>query len=171
MVLTFFFVLFAVTAIVSAFLVITRRSPIYSALFLALTLAAQAGLFTLLGAFFIGVIQILIYAGAIMILFLFVILSLDPTESLGVLRSPVVRVASGFAVVVLVVQLVLAIRRSAIAWKPVTLSTGEGAEEYVAALGKDIFTTYLVPFEIGSVLLLVAVLGAVVLAQKKRKDE
>lgn len=167
----FFFTLFAVTSVVSAFMVITRRSPIYSALFLALTLAAQAGLFTLLGAFFIGVIQILIYAGAIMILFLFVILSLDPSESMGVLRSPVVRVASGFAVVLLLVQLVLALRHSTLAWEPVPLSAGEGSMDHVAALGRDIFTTYLVPFEIGTVLLLVAVLGAVVLAQKNGKDE
>jgi len=136
MIMIFFFSLFAVTSIVSAVLVITRRSPIYSALFLALTLAAQAGLFTLLGAFFIGVMQILIYAGAIMILFLFVILSLDPSESMEVLRSPILRVVSGFTAAVLVVQLVLAVRHSNLAWDPVFLSAGEmplfcfGSEQY-----------------------------------------
>jgi NADH-quinone oxidoreductase subunit J len=164
---TFFFILFAVVSVVSALLVITRRSPVYAVLFLAVTLCAQAGLFTLLGAFFIGVIQVLIYAGAILVLFLFVVLSLDPKKSRGVLRSPVARVASGVVVVLLAVQLALALRRSRVVQAPIQLASDTGEVEHVGALGQELFTAYLVPFEIGSVLLLVAVLGAVVLAYRK----
>ncbi|MFC1572262.1 NADH-quinone oxidoreductase subunit J [Candidatus Eisenbacteria bacterium] len=167
--LVFFFILFAVTSVLSALLVITRRSPVYAVLFLALTLCAQAGLFTLLGAFFIGVMQVVIYAGAILVLFLFVVLSLDPTESRGVLRRPAIRGASAVVVLLLAAQLIYALRESKMGQSPLKLSPGSGDTEHVAVLGKELFTTYLVPFEIGSVLLLVAVLGAVVLAYRKGK--
>jgi len=165
----FFFILFSVTSVVAAFLVITRRAPLYSALFLAVTLCAQAGLFTLLGAVFVGVIQILIYAGAILILFLFVIMSLERTESRWVLRNPVVKAISGITVGVLVVQMLYALWRSDSAAEPLILTGGPRGEDHIAVLGKELFTRYLVPFEIGSILLLVAVLGAVVLAYKRGK--
>jgi NADH-quinone oxidoreductase subunit J len=165
----FFFILFSVTSVVAALLVITRRAPLYSALFLAVTLCAQAGLFTLLGAVFVGVIQILIYAGAILILFLFVIMSLERTESQWVLRNPVVRAISGITVGVLVVQMLYSLWRSNSAAEPLILTGGPRGEDHIAILGKELFTRYLVPFEIGSILLLVAVLGAVVLAYKRGK--
>lgn len=165
--MTFFFVVFALVSVAAALLVITQRSPLYSALFLALTLCAQAGLFTLLGAFFVGVIQILIYAGAILILFLFVIMSLDPAESPRIVRRPAMRVASGLVAGLLVLLLLFALSRSRLVREPF-LSGGDEGAGHVALLGKELFSTYLVPFEIGTVLLLVAVLGAVVLAHRQK---
>jgi len=165
----FFFILFAGVSVVSSLIVITRRSPLYSALFLAVTLCAQAGLFTLLGAFFIGVIQIMIYAGAILILFLFVIMSLERTESRWVLKNPIVRAVSSITVGLLVAQMLYALWRSDTVREPLVLTGGPRGEDHIAVLGNELFTQYLVPFEIGSVLLLVAVLGAVVLAYKRGK--
>lgn len=167
--MTFFFIVFAVISVGAAILVITQKSPLYSALFLALTLCAQAGLFTLLGAFFVGVIQILIYAGAILILFVFVIMSLDPRESPRVLRRPALRVASGLVAGLLVLLLVYAVMQSHRVREPLTVAGGEEGLDHVSLLGRELFGRYLVPFEIGTVLLLVAVLGAVVLAQRQRR--
>jgi NADH-quinone oxidoreductase subunit J len=138
---------------------------------LAVTLCAQAGLFSLLGAFFIGIIQILIYAGAIMILFLFVILSLDPEEGRGVVRSVAVRVGSSLFVGILILQLLYFLWQSSQQRKPAVLSFEVGEMDNVTTLGRDLFTKYIVPFEIGSVLLLVAVLGAVVLAHRQTKEK
>ncbi|MFQ6103053.1 MAG: NADH-quinone oxidoreductase subunit J [Candidatus Glassbacteria bacterium] len=167
--MTFLFLFFAAVSVVPALFVITRRSPLYSALFLAITLTGQAGLFTLLGAFFVGIIQILIYAGAIMILFLFVIMSLDPEEGRSIVSSTSVQIGSGLVVGVLIIQLFYALAHSGNAHKPVTYIPQQGSMDHVALLGKELFSTYLVPFEIGSVLLLVAVLGAVVLAHRHRR--
>jgi NADH-quinone oxidoreductase subunit J len=165
---TFFFLIFAVVSVAAALLVITQRSPLYAALFLALTLCAQAGLFTLLGAFFVGVIQVLIYAGAILILFLFVIMSLNPEETTVIPRRVDLRVASGFIGGLLVLLLLYALSRSRPASAPMSTGAAEGAG-HVELLGEELFSTYLVPFEIGTVLLLVSILGAVVLAARHRR--
>ena len=164
------FWILAVVAVVSALMVVTRPNPMHSALWLLVTFFSLAGVYLLLNAEFVAAIQIIIYAGAILVLFLFVVLSLDPKESRGVLRSPPVRGASAVVVILLTLQLVYALRQSKVAQSPLTLSSGAGDVEHVAALGRELFTAYLVPFEIGSVLLLVAVLGAVVLAHRKGKS-
>ena len=165
--MTLFFIVFAAASLVSALLVITRRSPLYAALFLAVTLCAQAGLFTLLGAYFIGIIQVLIYAGAIMILFLFVIMSLDPEEASEVVGSVPVLVGSGLVVVTLVGELLYSLLKSSRMRGAHSAMFEGGGSDHVAVLGRELFTRYLVPFEIGSVLLLVAVLAAVVLAHRQ----
>jgi NADH-quinone oxidoreductase subunit J len=167
--MTVFFLLFALLSIGSAVMVITRTSPVYAALFLVLTLAAQAGLFTMLGAFFIGMLQLLVYAGAIMVLFAFIIMTVDPGTGREIIRSRVTWIIGGATVLLLAAQLIYALwldpaSRSAAADLTRTSELGS-----VESIGQALFTRYLVPFEIGTVLLLVTVIGAVILAARERR--
>jgi NADH-quinone oxidoreductase subunit J len=163
----YLFYLFAALAVIFAIMVVANpfsRSPVTSAMFLVLTMGCLAGLFTLLHAFFLAAVQILVYAGAVMVLFLFVIMLLD-------LKEEQRRKIKGLALVAGLVSVgsILAIFiRSLLATKP-----GEGAianvEGSTVELGKLLFTNYLLPFEIVSVLLLVAMVGVVLLSKKDLK--
>lgn len=162
---------FAGLAVIAAGMCITRRSPVASALWLIMTLFCLAVLFTLLDAPFIGVLQVLVYAGAIMVLFLFVIMLLNlgrpgPGDMKGLVGAGI----AGLLGVALLVQL----RGLAQASPPQVIQLPAGAVEalqrqqgVVGAVAGPLFDTYLVPFEITSVLLLAAVVGAVVLAKRK----
>ncbi len=162
---------FAGLAIGSAYLCITRRNPVASALWLVVTLFALAALFVLLDAQFIAVLQVLVYAGAIMVLFLFVIMLLN----IGRATRSDIKGAWGLGVGVLLAGLVMVqlwvLRFSA---PPPQLTLPQGAmaraaaeQGMVAAVARPLFSTYLVPFEITSILLLAALVGAVVLAKRK----
>ena len=162
---------FAVLAMGSGLLCITRRNPVSSALWLVVTLFALAGLFVLLDAQFIAVLQVLVYAGAIMVLFLFVIMLLN----IGRATRSDMKSAWGLGVGVLLAGLMmvqlLALRFGA---PPSQLTLPPGAmarmaveQGMVAAVARPLFSTYLVPFEITSILLLAALVGAVVLAKRK----
>ena len=166
------FWLFAADAIASAFLCITRRSPLASALWLVNTLFAIAAMFVLLEAHFIAAIQVLVYAGAIMVLFLFVIMLLNlGREQRGDMVGWVGRVVVFAIGVLLVVELWVvtrvlpdeAIRLPAGAMADLSAEHG-GA---VGAVGLPLFRDFLIPFEITSVLLLAAIIGAVVLAKRR----
>lgn len=181
---TIVFWIFAAWAVVSALLCITRENPVASALWLVSTMFALAGIFVLLNAEFIAAIQVLVYAGAVMVLFLFVIMLLNvdavPTEWK---RWPGWVLAVGVAGV-LVAELVtlraysperlarevstmpdsLAIPAYVF---PGTIATGPDPRGVVGTLAEPLFQAYLIPFEITSVLLLAAVIGAVVLAKKR----
>lgn len=152
-------------AVVTALLMVTRRNPITSALWLAACFFAFAGLFITLSAHFIGVIQVLLYAGAIMVLFVFVImlLNLGPDElKARVLRFPVL--LGGAVTLYLFVLLLLTLL------KPVEgAGFSEMTADYgnVAPIGRLLFTKYLVPFEMTSILLLIAIVGSVVMAKRK----
>jgi NADH-quinone oxidoreductase subunit J len=169
------FYLFAAVAVLASLLVIAQRNPIYSVLFLIASFGALSGLYVLLEAPFVAVIQIIVYAGAIMVLFLFVVMLLnapheDTEEDLerGV-RPPSagrVRVFGGLLAVALVGELiwvVLASRRAPIA------IAGEGVSS-VRVIGRALFTEYAFPFEVTSVLILVALVGSVVLARRERGE-
>ena len=162
---------FAVLTMGSALLCITMRNPVSSALWLVVTLFALAGLFVLLDAQFIAVLQVLVYAGAIMVLFLFVIMLLN----IGRATRSDIKGAWGLGVGVLLAGLMmvqlLALRFGA---PPPQLTLPAGAmaraaaeQGMVAAVARPLFSTYLVPFEITSILLLAALVGAVVLAKRK----
>jgi NADH-quinone oxidoreductase subunit J len=162
---------FAGLAIGSAYLCITRRNPVASALWLVVTLFALAALFVLLDAQFIAVLQVLVYAGAILVLFLFVIMLLN----IGRATRSDIKGAWGLGVGVLLAGLMmvqlLALRFDA---PPPQLTLPQGAmaraaaeQGMVAAVARPLFSTYLVPFEITSILLLAALVGAVVLAKRK----
>ncbi|MBS4028902.1 MAG: NADH-quinone oxidoreductase subunit J [Ignavibacteriales bacterium] len=153
-------------AIASAVLVVTRKHALYSALFMIVNMCSLAVLYLMLQAQFIAIIQILVYAGAIMVLFLFVIMLLN----LGEENSPKPKILSmktfGYALcVVLLAQFVFAF--SKITSDTTQLSPNAAHMGTVEYIGKVLFTEYLFPFEAVSFLLLAAIIGAVVLAKKK----
>ena len=140
------------------------RNPVTSAMFLVLTIVSMAGLFVLLHAFFLAAVQILVYAGAVMVLFLFVIMLLD-------LKEEARRHFKTFGVVtgVLSVGALAAIAIRAIATSGVGAGLQPQVEGATGTLGKLLFTQYLLPFEIVSVLLLVAMVGVILLSKKDLK--
>ncbi len=161
---------FAAAAVLSAFLCITRRSPVASALWLVNTLFALAAIFVLLDAHFIAALQVLVYAGAIMVLFLFVIMLLNlrgqTTDMLG-WAGRLVMLALGLLLVVELWVLTriapdeeLRLPSQAI----IEMTEEQGA---VRVISEPLFRDFLLPFEITSVLLLAAIVGAVVLAKRR----
>src|SRR3989442_843462 len=167
---------FAALAVLSAAMCITRRNPVASALWLVLTLFALAALFVVLDAQFIAVLQVLVYAGAIMVLFLFVIMLLN----LGRAGPSDIKGPAGLAVAALLaggLGLQLVVLRDAApgggaggaggGLAPGAMAQLQAQGGIVAAVAQALFAQYLVPFEITSVLLLAAIVGAVVLAKRK----
>lgn len=179
---TVLFFLFSAVALLSAIMMILHRNPIYSAIFLIVTLFALAGFFVLLNAPFVASVHIIVYAGAIMVLFLFVIMLLnlkrDPSRERGKLAR---RAFAALLVVVLLAEIGVLIGASFFAGstdsgsmaEPPLVGLANGASADSAAvgntvnIGRQLFTTYLLPFEIASVLLLVGIIGAVILAKRK----
>jgi NADH-quinone oxidoreductase subunit J len=162
-----FFYLFAALTLLCGFLVVANpftRNPVTSAMFLVLCIVSLAGLFVLLHAFFLAAVQILVYAGAVMVLFLFVIMLLD-------LKEEARRHFKTFAVATGVISVgALAAVTLKTIW---TSGVGQGRtpqiEGATVPLGKMLFTQYLLPFEIVSVLLLVAMVGVILLSKKDLK--
>jgi NADH-quinone oxidoreductase subunit J len=158
-----FYICAAVT-VLAALNVILQRTPVYSALSLIVVLCALAVVYLLLGAEFMAVIQVIVYAGAIMVLFVFVIMLLNAGRETPSQRSRMARwlgvpLVAAFLAEVLVVV-----------WKQFPASGGpapaplDGSPQ---AIGHLLFRNYVLPFEVTSILILVAVLGAVVLAKKE----
>jgi NADH-quinone oxidoreductase subunit J len=161
--------LLAVVTTITAILVIVQRNPVASAIYLIITLFCLAGIYLLLNAQFIAIIQVLVYAGAIMVLFLFVIMLLNlEKEKKIITRHRLQKVVGVFLGVILLAQI-------GMIFNSVLLEGGKGnfPPEKVAAIGNTevvarlLFTDFLLPFEITSVLLLVAIIGAIVLAKKQ----
>jgi NADH-quinone oxidoreductase subunit J len=165
------FYFFAGIAIVSALMTVSRRNPVASALWLVGTFFSLAAIYTLLGAFFIGIIQILVYAGAIMVLFLFVIMLLNLGNDFEPdFRGTVWKVVAAGASLVLLALLVRMVGGTApmiAATDGVDLAAAQVAEYgAVGAIGVPMFLDYVVPLQVTGLLLLVAVVGAVVLAKR-----
>ncbi|HKI01589.1 MAG TPA: NADH-quinone oxidoreductase subunit J [Thermoanaerobaculia bacterium] len=160
---TLIFALFAALALGSSIVVVTHKSPIYATLSLVLTLFAVAALFVLLGAPFVGALQILVYAGAIVVLFLFVImlLNVQKEETAHGSRGPQLWTAIVGAVVFLGMMGLVFWRSGSPAVPPLTAESVS-----LKALARELFSTYLLPFEIVGLLLLVAVIGATVAARR-----
>jgi NADH-quinone oxidoreductase subunit J len=160
------FVGLAAVAAVSGLLVVVQRHALYSAMFLIINMGSLAGLYVLLHAHFVWAVQVLVYAGAIMVLFLFVImlLNLSREEVRWASRDLKRILAAALLSLVLLGELVLVVGfRSAGPSAGPALAPGFGTTETV---GRLLFTTFLFPFEITSVILLVAIVGAMVLAKK-----
>jgi NADH:ubiquinone oxidoreductase subunit 6 (chain J) len=159
------FFVFAALALICAGLVILNRNPVTSAMFLVLTIVSLAGLFVLLNAFFLAAIQILVYAGAVMVLFLFVVMLLDlKTEQRQKIK--LFGIIGGVISVGAVIAIFL---RSLYVTKPgAELAKAEAVGDTVS-LGKMLFSSYVLPFEIVSVLLLVAMVGVILLSKKELK--
>jgi NADH-quinone oxidoreductase subunit J len=167
------FYFFAAIAILCALMTVTRRSPVASALWLIGTFFSLAAIYTLLGAFFIGVIQILVYAGAIMVLFLFVIMLLNlGNEFEPDFRGTVWKVVGAGSALVMLALLARMFGEPVAAplgevAGPALLATQVAEHGAVGAIGVPMFLDFVVPLQVTGILLLVAVVGAVVLAKRK----
>lgn len=164
----YLFILFATLAIASALAMVLNRSTVNSALFLVVNLLSIAGIYLLLKAQFLAVIQVLVYAGAIMVLFLFVIMLLNVDEDESVLDQINVRyIISVFLGVIVLSQLLYITGSLADALPPVDEDMVQAGT--VEAIGDELFTTYILPFEITAILLTAAIVGAIMMAQHKFK--
>jgi len=157
------FYIFAALALACGVMVVLSRNPVNSAMFLVLTIISLAALFVLLHAFFLAAVQVLVYAGAVIVLFLFVIMLLDLKEeqrrkinAFGAITGILSVIAIGF----------IFLRSLASTTVPVPSTLSEGG---TLVLGRTLFTNYALPFEILSVLLLVAMVGVILLSKKDLK--
>ena len=162
------FYLFAAAAVMTAIMVICSRNAVYSALYLIGTLFSLACIFLLLHAEFIAAIQVLVYAGAIMVLFLFVIMLLNVGREKRVPLKLKGQKIAGLALALCLLALLFARTRGVPDPDPIGPYSPERLAEVgnVKAIGWLLFTDYLFPFEITSVLLFVAIIGTVVLARR-----
>ena len=165
---TVLFYLFAGIALLAAINMVAQKRLVYSAISLIICLCAVAALYLLLEAPFIAAVQVIVYAGAIMVLFLFVIMLLDPFSA-SVLRDKkksLIYAGSilGVLCLGLMIPLLRAYKPSLAPRNPENIGGGIGS---VANVGTSLFNKYLLPFEMTSVLILVAVIGIVVLAKRR----
>jgi len=168
---TVLFYVFAGIAIVAAIGVVIARSPVGSLLFMVTTLAAISGTFVLMEAHFLAAVQVIVYAGAIMVLFLFVIMLLNlGHEAQRDLKWGAFSIVSAAVVGGIVGMLALDLRGSdgAVVSGAGAEAIAAATEQYgaVGAIARPLYTTYVVPFEITGILLLVAIVGAIVLAKR-----
>jgi NADH-quinone oxidoreductase subunit J len=159
-----FYILGGLT-VMGALATITRRNPIVAAICLVGTLASSAGLYLLLHASFLAVIQVLVYAGAIMVLFVLVVMSVDhpEREESGLLRGTVTKLIGAAAGVWFLARLIKVVMSPEVKG-PVAVSNDWGD---VYTVGKLLFSDYLFPFEAISLLLLCAIVGAVVVSRAR----
>src|SRR6188768_1346065 len=165
---TIIFYVFAAILIFGALRVITARNPVHSALFLVLCFFTAAALWLLLRAEFLAITLVLVYVGAVMVLFLFVIMMLDVNFD-DLRRNFKSYLPVGAAVGALVLlEMVLVIRVGASAAGTASTATTSGSN--TAALGKLLYVDYVYPFELAAVLLLVAIVAAIALTYRKRRE-
>jgi NADH-quinone oxidoreductase subunit J len=159
------FDLFGLFAVASALLFVTRKSPVAAALWLVNAMFALAALYVMLDAQFVGAVQVLVYAGAIMVVFLFVVmlLNLGHPDEAGDFRSRNIRFGAGAVAIVMLVELLVLTRGKVPEIPPADVPQPNA----VAPVAQILFTEHLLAFELTSVLLLVAIIGAVVLAKRK----
>ena len=162
-----FFCTFASLTLLAAGSVVFNRQPIYSVLSLLVVMFCLASLFVMLGAYFVAALQVLLYAGAVLVLFLFVImlLNLEP-ETLARMRLFTLRTLGTAAAILLFVMLSKVIGSSSVTPSiPSAIPSGR-----VEDIGRLLFERYLLPFELTSFLILAAIIGAVTLAKQKPSE-
>ena len=171
---TILFYVFAAIAVASGALVVSARNPVHSVLFLILAFFNAAGLFVLIGAEFLAMILVIVYVGAVAVLFLFVVMMLD--IDFAELRSGFVRylpIGSAIGVVLLAELLFLFLSWVGALTGPspsITSATGGIALSNTRALGDILYTHYLLAFQMAGLILLVAMIGAIVLTLRHRAD-
>jgi len=168
------FIVSAFVALFGAIMMILQRNAVSSVLYFILSLVAQAALYVQLGAVFVSAILIIVYSGAILVLFLFVImlLNLRGDEELGKPSPPLNNLTKYILAIGLTVELGFIIK-STIFTRPVPTGVmGGGFEDFGSAeqVATLLFTRYLYPFELTSILLLAAIVGAVIIAKKEHAD-
>ncbi len=172
---SFHFYLFGLIAVVSALAFVTRKSPVSAALWLVTTMFCLAALYVMMDAQFIGVMQVLVYAGAIMVVFVFVVmlLNLGDAAAISDIRGKWGRLMAGFLGLALLAGIMALMRspmdlRLVVPAIPVTVNSTGGI---IGGVASSLFREYLLAFELTSVLLLVAITGAVVLGRKRSVND
>jgi len=160
-----FFAVFALVAIISAVNVVVQTHPISSALSLIGVMVSLAALYLLLGADFLAMAQIIVYAGAIMVLFVFTIMLLNTGGETGTSSRRTVTIAGIPALVALLALLCYSLQRLYPSSVRVVFGGFGGGDAH--SIGTALFRQYLLPFEVTSILILIAILGAIVLARKE----
>ncbi len=167
----YLFVGFGALLLASAVMVVLHKNPVTSALFLVLSFCSLAGIYLLLQAEFIGLVQIIVYAGAIMVLFLFVIMYLNLQHDIE--RGAHIALRRGIGWMVGALLLMFAALLMVRGWAPGPVAppapAGEGGN--AAAIGRALYSRFLFPFEVTSMLLLVAMVGAIVMTKGRRGAE
>lgn len=156
--------MFASVAVASGLAVVTLRNPVHSALALIMCLIQVAALFVLLRSPFLAAVQIFIYVGAVMVLFLFVVLILDMRKTVLQAFPPVKKRFVVGVILVLSAQMLAFVFMS-----PIELYPAKAWEPTVESIGRMLFTKYLFPFEVVSVILLAALVAAIVIAKERRR--
>ena len=162
------FYIFAAVLVFAALRVITSRNSVHSALFLVLNLATVAVFYVLLGAPFIAMAQITVYAGAIMVLFLFVIMLLGAEKTPGNPKWSDYILPAGLALVLVLESIYLLISRGVPSGEIVQPEASVNSVDFLRQMGMALFNQYLLPFEVTSILLLVAMVGAIVLTKQEK---
>ena len=156
----------SVLALCSAVMVVASKNPVYSILFLIITFFAISGHYILLNAQFLAIVNIIVYAGAIMVLFLFVVMLMNlNADSEPPQKNKYIMFGGTIAGASLLLVLVAALKQTATTGQMVETNTGNVG--LIENLGKILFTDYVFPFEISSVLFLSAMIGAVVISKKE----
>ncbi|MBI5840500.1 MAG: NADH-quinone oxidoreductase subunit J [Chloroflexi bacterium] len=163
------FLILALVSVSTALGMLLSRNTVYSALFLVLNFVTVAVFYLLLGAPFIAMAQVTVYAGAIMVLFLFVIMLLGtevlPASNILPWQKPL---AGGLAAVLAVEAIYLLLVRARSVAQVTSPDVAINSMDNLREMGKVLFSTYLLPFEVTSILLLVAMVGAIVLTKKEK---
>jgi NADH-quinone oxidoreductase subunit J len=170
MVAALFFYLFSAVTIASAFMVIAAKNPVHSVLFLILAFVNAAGLFLLLGAEFLAMILVVVYVGAVAVLFLFVVMMLD--VDFAELRQGFLQFLPVGALVGLIFLIELVLVVGAWVTSPALVKASQvisaGAVTNTEALGRVLYTTYIHYFQLAGIVLLVAMIGAIVLTLRHK---
>jgi len=166
----FFFAYHAIAMTILSLLVITRKNPVHSILFMLLLFFHIASLYLFLNAEFIAALQIIVYAGAIMVLFLFVVFLLNLKKETVIERY--VNQWPLSVVIAILIFVIMAVSIKSMVLGPQGHYSIDVIQQttHVKALGKILYTEFILPFEIASLLLLVALIGAIVLAKAKLKS-
>lgn len=168
------FMLLAAICVVSAGGVVAANNPVHSGIFLGLCFIHVAGLFVMMGAEFLAIVQVVVYTGAILVLILFVLMLVDPDQLPEFHTArPVQRIVAALLGLVLLLEVGVAVLG-----RTIQGTAGNATPENVAlvggntqALGRALYTEYLLPFEVASLVLTVGVIGAIVLAMPERLGE
>ena len=161
----FYFLSFV--AVLSALMVVFSKNPVYSVLYLIITFFAIACHYVLMKAEFLAVVHLIVYAGAIMVLFLYVIMLLNLNKETEPHKSNILKFAATICAGLLLIVLVGSLKGAELLIK--AQPAGDSAIGSVKNLGKVLFTDFLLPFEIASILLLAAMVGVVMLAKAEKK--
>jgi NADH-quinone oxidoreductase subunit J len=163
------FLVGSLVAVGSATLVVSRKNPVHSVLFLIVCLLSVALLFLLLGAQFVAALQVIVYAGAIVVLFLFVVMLMNVRKEAAVFHSSLAQKITAIVLVAALLVQTLIIAVASLVWvrKEAWVTQPSVSFGTVQAVGRELFARYLFQFEVASVLLLAAIVAAVSIVKKR----